>query len=495
MPDRPNIVLIISDQHNASVMGCAGNPIVKTPNLDALAKQGTRFTNNYCAFPLCAPSRAAFLSAQYPSDIGVYDNSGSYFFTPQTPTFAHGLGAAGYEAVLCGRMHFGPFDAFHGFERRIHGDHGPMLSREIQGEGYNRTNGQTKYGVEVSGHGKTGAYAFDRSVTDTAIDFITDREDNRPFGLVVGLFMPHNPLICTKEDFDHYMAQIPPLEPESDEYLAKLHPAMKKWRERRGVEDLTPEQNRRGLAAYYGLVTELDRNIGRIVDAVRSAPGGEDTVIIYTSDHGDMAHEHGMWWKSSFYEGSVKVPLIVSQPSRLAQTQTEDAIVSLIDVGPTVLDLAGADPLPDVSGRTFAPFLTGQSIPDWPNEVFSEYGGLLGDQPGCMLRSGPWKLNYYSESDSCQLFNIDDDPGERNDRADDPACKDIVAEALANIHARWSAQNVLDNLARQERARRVIQASGHAIVPHEEPVFAVPDGSNTFDFSQLPQKPSWSPFD
>ena len=141
------------------------------------------------------------------------------------------------------------------------------------------------------------------------------------------------------------------------------------------------------------------------------------------------------------------------------------------------------------------PFLTGQSIPDWPNEVFSEYGGLLGDQPGCMLRSGPWKLNYYSESDSCQLFNIDDDPGERNDRADDPACKDIVAEALANIHARWSAQNVLDNLARQERARRVIQASGHAIVPHEEPVFAVPDGSNTFDFSQLPQKPSWSPFD
>ena len=485
----------MSDQHNASVMGCAGNPIVRTPNLDALAKHGVRFTNTYCSFPLCAPSRAAFMSAQYPSDIGIYDNGGSYFFTPQTPTFAHAFGAAGYEAVLCGRMHYGPFDPFHGFEKRIHSDTGKMLTREIQGEGYYRTNGQTKYGVEVSGHGKTGAYAFDQSVSETASAFITDRTDERPYALVVGFFMPHNPLICTKDDFDYYMAQIPPLEPESQAYLQNLDPAMKKWRERRGVDGLTPEQNRRGLAAYYGLVTELDRNIGRIVEAVKSSSDADNTIIAYTSDHGDMAHQHGMWWKSSFYEGSACVPLIFSGSSHIQENRTEESIVSLIDIGPTVLDLADATPLPDVSGKSFAPFLHGQNISDWPNEVFSEYCGLLGDQPACMIRTGPWKFNYYSETDSCQLFNIDQDPDERKDLANDPDYQDVIKTCQDKINARWSAQNMLDNLAKQERAKNLIQSCGHSLTPHEIPNFVAPEASNEFDFSQLPKEPSWSPFE
>lgn len=486
----PNLVLIMSDQHNASVMGCGGNPIVRTPHLDALATDGVRMTNVYCPFPLCAPSRAAFLSAQYPSDIGVYDNAGSYFFTPQTPTFAHALGGAGYEAVLCGRMHFGAFDDFHGFERRIHGDTGSFLSPEILGSGTYRTNGQTKYAVEVSGHGSTGAYKFDRSVADTACDFITNHPGKRPYALVVGLFLPHNPLICTKEDFDYYMSQIPPLESEPSDYLDRLHQAMKKWRERRGVDDLTPEQNRRGLAAYYGLVTELDRNIGRIIDAVRSAPGGDDTALIYTSDHGDMAHQHGMWWKSSFYEGSVKVPFIASRPTALPKGRIEPAIASLIDVGPTLLDLAGAEPLPDVSGNSFARLLTGGAIPDWPNEIFAEYCGLLGDAPSCMWRSGPWKLNYYSEFNSCQLFNIDDDPEERRDLASDPDFQSVVEKGLTKIHARWSARDIQENMARQERARRVIRDSHHGPFPHDPPSFTAPEESNVFDFSQLPQKPS-----
>ncbi|MFT5367956.1 MAG: choline-sulfatase [Candidatus Latescibacterota bacterium] len=496
MPNRPNIILIMSDQHNASAMGCAGNPIVQTPHLDTLAQQGVRFTNTYCPYPLCAPSRAGFMSAQYPSDIGIYDNSGSYFFNPQTPTFTHSFGAAGYETILCGRMHFGPFDAFHGFEKRIHGDTGNMLSREIQGEGLNRTNGQTHYAVEVSGYGKTGGQAFDHSVTKTACDFIANRDpQDRPYVLVVGYFLPHNPLICSKEDFDFYMAQIPPLEPESQDYLDTLHPAMKKWRERRGVDGLTPEQNRRGLAAYYGLVTELDRNIGRVHETIAASSQAENTLLAYTSDHGDMAHQHGMWWKSNFYDGACKIPLIISQPSRLAKNETVSANVSLIDVGPTLLDLAGADPLPDVSGKSFASFLNGENPSHWPNEVFSEYGGLLGDYPACMIRTGPWKLNYYSEFDSCQLFNINEDPHERKDRASDPNCLEIILECLSKIDARWSADEMQENIAKQKRARKMLQSCGHALAPHAPPHFQTPEGSNEFDFSQLPQKPSWSPFE
>ena len=340
-------------------------------------------------------------------------------------------------------------------------------------------------------HGETGYRYFDKSVTETTCKFIAERQNSdRPYALVVGYINPHNPLICGREDFEYYMAQIPPLEPESPEYLNTLHPAMKKWRERRGVDDITPEQNRRGLAAYYGLTTELDRYIGQIIDTVQSSSDADNTVIIYTSDHGDMAHEHGMWWKSSFYEGSVGIPLICSWPSYLRENHTEDAIVSLIDVGPTALDIAGADPMPDVSGKSFASFLTGDPPSDWPNEVFAEYIGLLGDQPACMIRTGPWKLNYYSEFDSCQLFNIDEDPEERRDLSNDPRYQDVIQSGLKKIFARWSADDILKQAERQARARALIARCGHSHIPHAIPPFSPDiDEVNEFDFSQLPEDP------
>ncbi len=482
---QPNIVLIISDQHNANVMGCAGNPIVRTPNLDALDGQGARFTNVYCPYPLCAPSRAGFLAASYPSEVGAFDNSGT--LSPQTPTFAHALAVAGYETVLCGRMHFIGPDQLHGFGKRIHADCGGTLSPEIRGSGNNRTTGQSKYAVEVAGYGTTGYQAFDDSVTETACNDISSwTGDGQPHCLVVGLILPHNPLICSRPLFDRYMEEIPLPEPVSPAYLDALHPAMRNWRARRGVDELTPEQNRRALAAYYGLVTELDGNVGRIVRAVRASPAAENTIIVYCSDHGDMACEHGMWWKSSFYDGSARVPLIVSLPGQV-QCGRNDAVISLIDVGPTLLELAGAPPLPDVSGRSFAGFLGDDApIPDWPDEVYSEYIGLLGDQPACMVRCGPWKLNYYHEFRSCQLFNMDQDPGEMHDRAQDPDCRKIAADLQDRIHARWSAERMLNDAERQNRARDLIRRSGTGPAPHSVAPFIPPDGCNRFDFSQLP---------
>lgn len=483
---QPNIVLIMSDQHNANAMGCGGNPIVQTPNLDALAGQGARFTNAYCPYPLCAPSRAGFMAATYPSEIGAFDNSGT--LASHTPTFAHALGAAGYDTVLCGRMHFVGPDQLHGFGKRIHADCGGLaLSPEIRGSGNRRTTGQTKYAVEIAGYGSTGYQAFDDSVTEAACDYISVwRGNTRPRCLVVGLMLPHNPLICSRLLFDRYMEEVPVPEPVSPAYLDALHPAMRKWRKRRGVDELTPEQNRRGLAAYYGLVTDLDRNIGRIVNAVRSSSAAESTIIVYCSDHGDMACEHGMWWKSSFYDGSARIPLIISWPGQV-QRASNNTAVSLIDVGPTLLELAGASPLPDVSGRSFAGFLSGDaSIPDRTGEVFSEYIGLLGDQPACMVRRGPWKLNYYHEFQSCQLFNMDEDPGEMHDRAQDPDCLRIVTDLRDRIHARWSAERVLRDAAKQQRARDLIRRCSHSRAPHPDLPYVAPPGCNRFDFSQLP---------
>jgi choline-sulfatase len=476
----------MSDQHNARLMGCAGNNIVRTPNLDRLAQEGVRFTSAYCPYPLCVPSRMGFMTAQYPSDVGVWDNGS--ILSSNVPTFAHALGAAGYEAVLCGRMHFDGPDQFHGFEQRIYGDCNGYLSPEIVGSGWNRTNGQTKYAVEVSGYGHTGYQTFDADVTDRACEWLATRApDERPYCLVIGYVLPHNPLICSRPLFEYYLDALPLPAPLPARYLERLHPAIRSWRKRRGVDDLLPEQHRRALAAYFGLVTELDANIGQVLETLYSSPTGKGTIVIYCSDHGDMAGEHGMWWKSCHYEGAARVPLIATWPERFREHQEVAAVVSLIDVGPTLLDLAGADPLPDVSGRSLARFLhRPKALGAWQNECFSECLGAHGDHPSYMIRSGHWKLIYYAETDSYQLFDLDRDPQETDDRADDPACRDIAQELLGRIRARWSAREMLAGRARERRAQNVIRGCGHAQIPHLVHNRTPPPEANQFDFAQVP---------
>jgi len=495
--DRPNIVLIMSDEHHSRFMGCAGNSIIQTPALDMLASQGTRFNNAYCAYPLCGPSRAAFLTGQYPSQLGIYDGEE---LSSHVPTFAHSLNMAGYHTALCGRMGWwwGP-DQFYGFQQRLHGDAIPVdnvLTAELKGSGFNKTSGQTRYAVQVSGYGRQGNQLFDQSVTDTACTFIQSQfESSEPCCLVVGLMLPHCPLICQKEQFDYYMQRIEPPRPVSKEYLETLHPAMKRWRQCREMDEISSVQHQRALAAYYGLVTEMDSSVGRIIEAVKQSSQAERTVIIYTSDHGDMAGEQGMWWKSNFYDASSRVPLIISCPGQFSQEQMIDSIVSLIDIGPTMLDIAGAQPLPHVEGRSLRRFVGGGQEPvDWPNEIYCEYRGLQLDQPAYMVRSGPWKLNYYHGFHSCQLFNLEDDPQEINDLGRDQAYKDVVGRLYERIEARWSGDEYLAAAKAQAQQRRFLLdgAAGGAphVIPHPVTHFSAPPGYNQFDYSQLPEPPS-----
>ncbi len=279
------------------------------------------------------------------------------------PTFAHGLGVAGYEAVLGGRMHFVGPDQRHGFERRIVGD---VLSPFPGGPPPDLgsvptvTTGQSREGVEISGPGRTAYQAYDVAVTDACCWYLEARDrtgGDRPFCLVVGYVLPHCPFICPKRLYDEYFdrVDIPQVPPD---YMDRLHPAVRLWRERRGVNGLEEEAVRRARAAYYGLVTFMDEQIGRLLETLSEASFREDTAVVYVSDHGEMVGEHGMWWKSSFYEGSARVPMIWSWPGRFGEGRVP-RVTSLLDVGPTLLDLAGADPLPGVSGRSLAGFLRG----------------------------------------------------------------------------------------------------------------------------------------
>jgi choline-sulfatase len=298
------------------------------------------------------------------------------------------------------------------------------------------------------------------------------------------MMFPHNPLICERELFDYYMGRIDEASLPRPDDQATLHPAIRAWRQRRRADQIPPAQQRRGLAAYYGLVTQMDRNIGRIVEQVRRSSQAKDTIIIYTSDHGDMADEHGMWWKSCFYEGSARVPLIFSGPG--CPRNSVDAVCSLIDVGPTVLELQGAPALPDADGRSLVPFLKGAAPKDWPDEAFCEYLGAHGDKPSCMVRRGPWKLSYYSEFDSYQLFNLVEDPGEVRDRAADPTCREIGAALLAELRSHWSAQAMVAGAALQHRSWQITDRCGHALIPHAVVHETPPPEANQFDFGQLP---------
>jgi choline-sulfatase len=340
----------------------------------------------------------------------------------------------------------------------------------------------------VAGYGANGFQVFDREVTDRACQYILSRRaEDRPSCMVVGLMLPHNPLIARKDLFDYYLARLPVPPEAPQDYMERLHPAMLAWRQRRGVPGLTPGQNHRAMAAYYALVTEMDANVGRIVQAVRTSPTADNTAVIYCSDHGDMAGaQHGMWWKSSHYEGSARVPLIASWPGRFGGGRRIGANVSLIDLGPTVLDLAGCAPLEGIDGRSLARFMRGSDVPGWPDEIFCEYLGDHGDQPSCMIRRGSWKLIYYSEFDSCQVFNLADDPGEMNDLAGAAEHLALARELLARIHKQWSAKEMLEYGNRQRHSWRLIHTCGHDFLPHAVKHHCAGAEANQFDFAQLP---------
>lgn len=488
MPKRPNILLIMSDQHSPHVMGCAGDQVVRTPHLDALARQGVRFTSNYCPAPLCVPSRTAFLTGQYPSDTEVWTNQ--CVLNTNVPTFAHGLGAAGYETVLCGRMHFRGADQRHGFAGRLVGELAAIYpgGRGVDlGKIPTASTGQTRIAVEVAGPGRTSYQVYDEHIAAACREFLAwqgkqPRSKRDPFAVVVGFVLPHCPFVCPKELYHEYYRKVtlPECPPG---YIDGQHPAIRDWLRRRGILDLPDETVRKARAGYYGLVTHMDALVGSILETLRTAGLAGDTVVIYTSDHGEMAGEHRMWWKSNFYEASAGVPLIVSAPGRFATGKVVRRVTSLLDLAPTLLEIGEAKPLPHARGRSLLPLLTGKAdTADWSDLAFCEHyvTPRRGDPPCRMVRRGPWKLNVYHGHDAPQLFNLDDDPGEWKDLAADPAHAELRKELLAMVHEGWSPARI------QARVKRVIDDHGYLTAwgrkasPPDPDHWVCPPGANVF---------------
>jgi choline-sulfatase len=459
IPSRPNVLLIQADQLAAAALPLYGNAVVDAPHLAALAADGVVFDRAYCNSPLCAPSRASMLTGELPSAIGTYDNAAE--FPASAPTFAHRLRLAGYRTTLVGKMHFVGPDQLHGFEERRTTDVYPagfeMVpdweladhdrlpwyhdTRSIGGARVAAATLQRDYDDEVT-------FATRRALTDLARD--RARGDDRPFLLVAGFIAPHDPYEPPQAHWDRYDGveiDLPDATPAEDAHSRRLQAICEL-----DVAPPSEDDVLRARRGYYGCVSYLDDQVGAVLDALESLGLADDTVVVFTADHGDMLGERGLWYKMSPFDGSARVPLIVRGPGiaagRVGRT------VSLLDLMPTFAELAGA-PADAASGASLVPLLQGDEA-GWPDRALIEYLAEGVRAPQLTLVRGPWKL-IHCPGDPDLLFDLDADPLELHDRANERP--DLVAELRAELLAGRDLDELAARVRRSQQERRVVHAA------------------------------------
>jgi len=477
---RANILFIVSDQHSKFHLGCYGDEVVRTPNLDRLAREGMRCTNAYTAAPVCVPARMAFMTGRHPSSTEVWTNN--HILSSAIPTWAHAMGAAGYDTALIGRMHFVGSDQRHGFAERPLGEYSALHpgADRLGGPHFkdipSSTSGQIREGVEIAGYGRTTYQAFDEQVAEAALDYLEQRARNsRPFAAVAGFVLPHCPFFAPKELFDYYYQRVD----IPDSHLLGLAPepeAVRRFKRTRKIDKpLSAERIRVARAAYFGLCEYFDDQVGRLLDKLDQTGLAENTLVVYLSDHGEMAGEHGCWWKSNYFEGSVGVPLIARLPGVIEAGSVDSTLCSLLDLGPTAVELAGGESLPDQDGHSLWSVFRGEADPTRPEAIFSELGPTRGEPPSRMIRSGRWKLYDYGDDVPPVLFDLEKDPGEWCDLAADQEHAAVRDGLLQRLYRDWDPERVAGRSAALERDAQQIAAWGRAVQPRHPDTLSVPD--------------------
>lgn len=434
MTKPKNLLILMSDEHNPKIMGCAGNTIIQTPNLDALARRGTRFSSAYTTCPICVPARAAFATGKYVHQVGYWDNADGY--EGAIPSWHHLLRDGGHEVVSIGKLHFrgAPGDD-HGFSREIVPMHIIDAIGDIKGQIRNdipKRHGGDKM-AKYSGPGESTYTVYDRDIASRAQIWLHEaarRPHDKPWVLFVSLVAPHFPLTAPPEWYYRYFDQeLPP----PKQYAMQERPQHPYLSDYANCVDYdphfkTPQDVKRALAGYYGLVSAMDENVGKILGALEKSGLGDATRVVYTSDHGDNLGARGLWGKSTFYEESCGVPLIVAGDG-IPVAETHDSPVSHIDIFPWIFECVGA-PIPEGNypGRSLAALACG-SAPLKP--VVSEYHAMGSTGAAFMLRDGHWKYLHYVNYRP-QLYNLATDPEELRDLAGDPAHADV----LQTLHQR-----------------------------------------------------------
>ena len=461
----PNILVIQADQMTANALKLYGHDLVKTPNIDRLAARGTVFENAYTNFPLCVPSRCSMMAGRYANSIGLWDNA--IEMPASVPTLAHHLREQNYHTVLCGKMHFIGPDQLHGFDERITTDIYPSnfawTPDWIVGERY-RPTGINMRAVVDSGLCIRGMQIdYDEEVGHAGVQKLYDLarfNQQDPFMLWVSFTHPHSPYITTKHYWNLYNHDeiTMPIVPEIP--LEEMD-VMSRWLYYAHGGDLHNVSNDNILNArhaYYGMCSYIDDKVGQLLDTLEELNIDDETVVVFTSDHGEMLGERGMWFKQTFYEWSVKIPLIISIP-KIKSREKVSELVSLVDLLPTFVDIAsnGNNPksITPLDGNTLIPLIEKKNT-NWDNHIISEYTGEGVNSPCRMIRRDNIKY-IYTHGHPELMYDLETDPNELNNLIGDKKYKDIHEALKDELLSNWNPDLINSQCLQSQKERLFIQ--------------------------------------
>ena len=460
---RPNILLLMADQMAASVLPAYGHRLVKTPNLDRLAERSAVFENAYCNFPICAPSRYSMLTGRLAHSIHAWDNAAE--LPAATPTINHYLGKLGYATTLCGKMHFVGPDQLHGYDERLMTDIYPAdfawVPDWTQGP-RNAPTGLSLRGVIEAGECvRSLQIDYDDETEYWAQQKLYDlarRPERKPFFLTVSFSHPHSPFTAPSEHWHRYAHEDidpPAVGPIPLEEL-DTHSRWLYYSHGRDRFEVTQEHVLNARHAYYGMVSYVDDKVGRLMKILGEVGLAEDTVVVFTSDHGEMLGERGMWYKQTFFENSARVPLIVSGPG--VRAARHDAVTSLVDLFPTLLDFASDGKRPELAGpihgESWMPLL-GASGTRRSDAAISEYSDMGVCAPCRMIRVGSLKY-VHTHGHPALLFDLSSDPRELRNLSGTAAYAQREAQLKERLLADWDPEAVNALVLRSQAERRLI---------------------------------------
>lgn len=457
-----NLLVIMSDEHNPRMLGCAGHDLVKTPHLDRLAARGTRFTSAYCNSPICVPSRAAFATGRYVHETGYWDNALAY--DGRVRGWGQRLQEAGHRVESIGKLHYRNAEDPTGFDRQSVPMHilagAGMVWGSVRDPLPHHDFGRHMLGNR--GPGESNYNRYDMAVADAACAWLHERASQReekPWTLFVGFVAPHFPLTVPAEFFELYPpdAMPPPkLHPDDGH---RRHPWLQAMAEHLKLDETFDAAERRlNTALYFGLCSFLDHQVGRVLDALEKTGLGRDTRIVYTSDHGDNVGARGMWGKSTHYEESVGIPLIVAGPD-VPESKTSATTTSLVDAYQSVLDCAGLEVRGDDSDLPGKSWLTLAHEPEDPDRLaFSEYHAVGADNASYMVRKGRYKLLYHMGYRP-ELYDLETDPEESRDLAGEADMAPVLVEYEGLLRAITDPE-ATDRRAKADQAALVERHGG-----------------------------------
>lgn len=412
--DDMNLLIIMDDEHNKKVLGYNGHKMVKTPHLDKLATRAIRFNNAYSSSPLCVPARAAFATGRYVHETKCWDNAIAY--DGKIPSWAHILRDAGHTVTSIGKLHYANETIDGGFSEQII----PMHIEAGVGDLYGLIRDplpkryQSADLAKSIGPGDSSYNQYDRDITSKTVEWlrkISKQKNNKPWVLYSSFIAPHSPLICPPEFYSMYSAASIELPSKKVQY----HPWVKAWNDCYGFDSYFENDEKRqiAIASYYGLCTFLDSNIGKILLTLEETGLTHNTRVVFISDHGDNLGSRALWGKSTMYEESAGVPMLLAGPD-LAKNKTVDTPVSHVDFLPSILKAVGQEDLipKEIPGTCFFEIANKKYDPE--RVVFSEYHAAGSVSAAYMLRMGRYKYIHYLGFQP-ELFDLESDPEEIND--------------------------------------------------------------------------------